>query len=150
LRGYDAGRLSSAASGFARSRFRADYRSPREILALIHARMNRAEQAWRYAEDNLARGLLEDLNRATDPLEISIRNQVSKLDESLLPLLGTTKLSEDQKRLREQLSRQRQDLLDLLTKRAAARSASLLLSRESIQKQIPPEAALVFWLAGKG
>src|SRR5262249_40678226 len=132
---------------FGRTLFWADTVAPRESLAVLHAGLNKPEEAWQYAEENLARGLLDDLAGIADPVDVGFRSQVEKIDEQLLPLFGAAKLSEEKKRLREELIRQRQDILNQLSKRSAIRSAALVLPRVDIQKAIPTDGALVFWVA---
>jgi tetratricopeptide (TPR) repeat protein len=150
LPGYDIGRVSRAASSFDRPLLQPHARAPRECLAVLHARINRTEQAWQYAEENLARGLLEALFSSADPDDNSLRQHVEKLDARLLSLFGTAKLSEDQERLRDELARQRQEALTQLGQRAAARSTALVWPRQRIQKQIPTDTAIVIWVAALG
>jgi hypothetical protein len=146
LAAHDLGRITSAESGFGRSYFGARSRNPRQALAVVYARQGKAEQAWSLAEENLARGLLDDLNKASDPLQATVRSQVAKLDERLVVLFGNAELSPEQKRQREQLLSRRKELLEELSKRAADRSARLVWSRQRIQKQIPADAAALFWV----
>src|SRR5262249_51165097 len=81
LPGHDFGRIDSAHTGFGRSHFGARSLNPRQALAVAHAREGKAEPAWQYAEEDLARGLVDDLHRASDPLDAGSRAQVARLDE---------------------------------------------------------------------
>jgi tetratricopeptide (TPR) repeat protein len=146
LTGSDSSRVASGESGFDRSLFRARVLAPRTGLALAHATLNEPRLAWEYAETGLARGLLDDLTTSAEPDDRSLAFHLQQLDERLLPLYGLAKLSDGQKRLREELSHQRRDLLAGQSKRAAERSAAAVRSLEQIQKQIPADAALIFWI----
>jgi tetratricopeptide (TPR) repeat protein len=146
LPGRDVARLDSAASGFDRSLYMVRAITPRSALAVIYAQLKMGERAWQYAEADLARGLLDDLIGASDRPEPRLAAHLRQLDQRLLPLFGLLKFSDDQEQLREELSQQRRDVLAELSKFAAARSAAAVWSQERIQKQIPPDAALVLWL----
>jgi CHAT domain-containing protein/tetratricopeptide (TPR) repeat protein len=146
LLGHEAGRLGSATSGFERSLFRARALSPRLGLAVTHALLNEADRAWQHAEADLARGLLDDLASSADQHDHGPRAQLQQLEQQLLPLLGLPDLSTEQKRRRNELSRQRREVQARLSKLATDRSTAAVWSLERIQKQVPTDAALVLWL----
>jgi tetratricopeptide (TPR) repeat protein len=149
LPGYEAGRLARASSGFDRALAHADRLTPRERLAVAHARLKEPALAWRHAEAGLARNLLDDRAGAA-PEDAEVRNRLRHLDERLLPLFGLEKPTEDQERLRDQLARQRREVLAHLGKQAASLSADRVWPLERIQKQLPADAAVLLWLGGKG
>jgi tetratricopeptide (TPR) repeat protein len=149
LAGYDIGRIDSNLSGFDRSLFAAATPSPRPVLAVALAQLGRSQEAWQQAEADLARGLLDDLpgkktESADDPRPRLTR--VRRLDVLLVPLLTTSKLPAARLQQRDDLLRQRKQLLAELSRQAAQRSAGKVLSLKRIQEQIPADAALVYWL----
>ncbi len=146
LLAVDQSRLASATSGFERSLFRARHLGPRAGLAVAHALLKEPDRAWQHAEEDLARGLLDDLVASPDRPDQGLKLRLRQLDDQLLPLLRPGKPSDEQKRLREQLSRQRRSVLEQLGKLAAARAAEAVWPLERIRKQLPADAALVFWL----
>jgi tetratricopeptide (TPR) repeat protein len=148
LPGHDVARLQHADAGFDRALAGADSRTPRQSLALAHARRGRAERAWQYAEADLARNLLDDLAGAASS-DARLLAELSRLDARLVPLFGQAGLDERQKRLRDELARQRRDTLARLSKQAAARSAGLVWSLPRVQKQLPADAAVVLWVSGQ-
>jgi CHAT domain-containing protein/tetratricopeptide (TPR) repeat protein len=149
LPGQEVARLHSAASGFDRAVATARTVSPQTLLALGLARLDRPADAFGHAEAGLARGLLDDLAfRATEDGRhaASLQAHLDQLDSQLLPLLGRTTLSDDQKTLRDKLVRQRQQTLARLSRLAADASARQVLPLPDIQKQLADDAALVFWV----
>jgi tetratricopeptide (TPR) repeat protein len=149
LLGHDAGRLARASSGFDRALADADRLTPQEGLALAHVRLEQPALAWRHAEAGLARNLLDDRAGAA-PVDAALLSQLRRLDERLLTLFGREKPSEDQERLRDELTRQRRDVLAQMSRQAAARSAGLVWPLPRIQEQLPANAAVVVWLGGLG
>src|SRR5262249_19545478 len=126
LLGHDIGRLDSAGSGFDRSLFLAKQISPRVELALGLARLNEGAEAWTYAEQSLARGLLDDLTGASTKANRGQVSRLRKLDERLGPLLVAAKLSRDQESLRDELTHQRRALLKKLSEDQAEQWATLV------------------------
>jgi CHAT domain-containing protein/Tfp pilus assembly protein PilF len=149
LLGYDAGRLGRAASGFDRALAGANFLLPRDGLALAHARLGEPALAWQHAEAGLARNLLDD-RAAAAPEDASSLSHLRRLDDRLLPLFGLERPSEDQRRLRDELTRQRRAVLARLSQQAATRSAELVWPLQRIQEQWPSDAALVLWLGLPG
>jgi tetratricopeptide (TPR) repeat protein len=149
LLGHDAGSLARASSGFDRALWGANFYTPRQGLVLAHARLNEPVLAWQHAEADLARGLLDDLGAALDE-DVALAGQLHRLDQRLLPLLASAKLSADQQRLRRELTGQRRDLLTRLARDVATRSAGRVWSLERIQKHLPADAALVLWVSPLG
>jgi hypothetical protein len=149
LPGQEAARFHRAGSGFDRALAAAKAVSPHALLALGLARLERPADAFAHAEASLARGLLDDLT-AHSPDEArqvdSLRGQLDALDRRLLPLFGRTALSAQQKELRDDLTRQRRDVLSRLSRLAADVSARQLLPLADIQKQLPDDAAVLLWL----
>jgi tetratricopeptide (TPR) repeat protein len=150
LPGFEVGRQDSASSGFGRSEVRALDFSPRAGLAVALAHRGEFREAWRFAEESLARGLLDDLAREDDPADRSLRDQLDQHNRRLVALYAVAKPSPDQARLREELIRQCHDLVGRLRKQSARRSLARVRSLEDVQKHLPPDAALVFWLGPMG
>jgi CHAT domain-containing protein/tetratricopeptide (TPR) repeat protein len=148
LLGREVGRLQAASSGFLRAQFEAGKVSPRAALAACLARLGQPLQAWQHAEARLARGLLDDLDADQgDPSSPDVRlAYLQQLDSRLLPLLALEKPSEQQKQRLQELSHERRQLLAALAREAGERAARRVLPLASIQKHIPADAALVFWL----
>jgi tetratricopeptide (TPR) repeat protein len=149
LAGHDVGRLDSNASGFDRSLFSAQGASPRPLLAACLARLGRPKEAWRHAEADLARGLLDELPAdagGSGPDSRTVRAQLRRLDERLVPLLSSAELPAGQRALRDDLVGQRRRLLAALARQAAARSTARVRPLSAIQEQIPADAALLLWV----
>src|SRR5262249_20844921 len=73
--------------------------------------------------------------------------RLRRLDDLLVPLLTTSKLPAARLQQRDDLLRQRKQLLAELSRQAAERSAGKVLSLKRIQEQVPAEAALVYWVS---
>jgi tetratricopeptide (TPR) repeat protein len=144
FRASAAARSFVAGSGFDHAIFHADHTPPGEALAVCLARLGEPALAWEYAEASLARGLLDDLQGST-PRDEQAWARLARLDALLVPMLGRA-LPPDQRRRRDDLHRQRAELLGALARQAADASARLVYPRERIQRQIPADAALVLWL----
>jgi tetratricopeptide (TPR) repeat protein len=149
LLGHDAGRLARASSGFDRALLGADRLTPRQGLAVAHARLKEPRRAWQYAEADLARALLDDRGKALAE-SATLLAQVDSLDRRLLLLLASASLSEDQKRLRQELTEQRRGLLKRLAGDLAASAGKRVWPLERIQKQLPADAALLLWVSALG
>ncbi len=147
LLGHEFGRLKAADSGFDRSLFRAEELSPRSALVVCMVRLEKPLQAWEYAEADLARGLLDDLLRSSETASDANKLcRLSKLDGALIPLLIQEKLTMEETTQRYTLAKERDGLLAELARIASRRSRDRVLPLENIQKQIPADAAVVFWL----
>jgi CHAT domain-containing protein/Tfp pilus assembly protein PilF len=144
LPGQEVARFHEAASGFDRALASRKTLSPREVLALGLARLHQPESAFAHADAAMGRAVLDDLVR-TNTNVTALETQLANLDGRLLPLFGK-ELSRQQRRLREELIEQRRELSSEMTRRAATLSASQLLGLADIQKQIPRQAALLFWI----
>jgi tetratricopeptide (TPR) repeat protein len=151
LLGRECGRLDAASSGFDRSVYRADEISPGAALAVCLVREGKAGPAWEQAESDLARGLLDDLLRGVagpaSTAETTLLDRLRQLDEMLLPLLsGNRDLTADDKKQRDNFTRQRDQLRNELASQAVKRASARVLPLADVQKQLPADAALVFWL----
>jgi tetratricopeptide (TPR) repeat protein len=147
LLAHDIARLDRASSGFERAL--GSKLSPRPVLAAVLAERGEALEAWQQAEADFARGLLDDLADAGAKADEDPAVQLARLhkvDEHLVPLLTSAKLGIGQKEQRDDLLRQRQELFDSLSKRAAAKAAERILALEKIQQHLPADAALLFWI----
>jgi tetratricopeptide (TPR) repeat protein len=139
-------RASATSAGFDRSRFAVHGTSTRINLAIALARLGMPRSAYRYAEANLARGLLEDLGAGQEDMAAAEASRLEKLDERLEPLLGRADLNAAQRGLHDELLRQRREVLAGRSRRLAAAAQRLLLGVDAIQRHIPVDAALVLWL----
>ncbi len=147
LLGHECGRLQASRSGFDRALFRADRHSPRAALAACLVRLGQPVQAWEHAESDLARGLLDDwLRPADDAAEAGPLARLGGLDQALLPLLFRSDLTAEERKRRDTLARERDTLLADLANAAARRARQRVLPLVEVQKQVPPDVALVFWL----
>jgi tetratricopeptide (TPR) repeat protein len=147
LLGHEYGRLRASPSGFDRSLFRAQYVSPRAALATCLVRLKEPVRAWEQAESDLARGLLDDLlPSAEGAAETDKLARISRLEQALLRLLSRETLNAEQSQQRDALTRERDALLTELARHAAQRALNRVLPLERIRKQVPADAALIFWL----
>jgi tetratricopeptide (TPR) repeat protein len=147
---FEVARLRLAPSGFDRAA--AARIRPHDGLALCLAQQGKGPDAWRAAEDGLARGLLDDLALpadATDPRAAQRRQRavrLERLDALLLPLLTAEKLSADRRKERDRLAGERDGLLAEAGAEAARLAAERVLPPARIRGQLTPDAALVLWL----
>jgi tetratricopeptide (TPR) repeat protein len=149
LSDQETARYHIASSGFDRAEVFGQRINPHEWLALGMARLGQPRNAFRHAEASLARGLLDDLasEEPADRVRLaSLSAHLKTLDDKLVPLFGVAELSEDRKRLRDELSRQRREAISELSRLSAAVSARQVLPLWRIQKQIPADSALVLWM----
>jgi CHAT domain-containing protein len=149
LPGHEAARFQRATSGFDRA-IAARHLSPHALLALGLAHLGQPRNAFRHAEANLSRGLLDDVPAATTPAEARMVRDLNArrdmLDRRLLSSFRQTEQSAEQKEHREKLIRERRAVLSRLVRLAADVSARQVLPTAEIQRQLPEDAALVLWL----
>jgi CHAT domain-containing protein/Tfp pilus assembly protein PilF len=123
--------------------------SPYDLWSACLVRLGQPDDAWQAAETNRARGLLDDLAARLPKSGSSLRERrvrLDQLDQLILPLILAGELkSEDQARLKE-LRRERDELLDTLAREAAEQSRRAVYPLAAIQKQVPPDVALVLWI----
>jgi CHAT domain-containing protein/tetratricopeptide (TPR) repeat protein len=145
LLGQEFGRLQVNATGFERALFRDRYVSPQSALAGGLVRLQKPVQAWQHAEAAIARGLLDDLlpGESADPDKLA---RLNTLNQSLLPLLVRETLTAEEIQQRQIVTKERDELLAELAARAVQHSRDRVLPLPQIQKQIPSDAAIVFWL----
>jgi tetratricopeptide (TPR) repeat protein len=142
-------RINRDLAGFDRSLGEGRSLPPHTALAAALAGMGQAEQAFGFAEADLARGLLDSLGTGTvaqDHQHAAELARLAQLDRLLVPLLGRSDLTPTQRQDRETLLKERGDLLAGLSRLAARASADLLLPLAEIQKQVPVDAAVVLWV----
>jgi CHAT domain-containing protein/tetratricopeptide (TPR) repeat protein len=145
LPGHEVARFHKARSGFDRALAERGHNHPRQVLALCFARLHHPGNAFAHADASLGRALLDDLLGDTEVSALA--RQLAHLDESLVKLYGRAGLSKEEQVRREELAKQRQKVAFEMVKASAVASARQLLPLADIQKQIPQEAALVFWIA---
>jgi tetratricopeptide (TPR) repeat protein len=144
----EAARVAASASGFDRAQFAGARFSTHAALAAGLARLGWLRRAFRHAEADLARGLLDALADG-DPEAaeaVDAQQQARRLDERLLPLLGRSDLPADQAAQRDELVRQRQALLARVTQAAAEASRRRLLPVDAVQRHLAADEALVLWV----
>jgi tetratricopeptide (TPR) repeat protein len=149
---FEAARLRLARTGFDRAA--AARLQPHLGLALCLARQGKPADAWQAAEAGLGRGLLDDLTAlpAGPDEQRRLRQRsarLAQLDDLLLPLLTAPQLEGARRQRRDELGRERQALLEEVAREAADRSRREVYALGPIQKQLAPDAALVFWLDGR-
>jgi tetratricopeptide (TPR) repeat protein len=149
LLGYDAGRVGRAITGFERAQGNVDRLTPRNGLALLCARSKQPRQAWKFAEADLARNLLEDTT-APKGDDKGLSNQLQSLDQRMLKVLSKVNRTDEDRKLLLEMDRQRRSIQEALNKQIADRSAKLVWSLEQVQKQLLPDSAAIFWLAVLG
>src|SRR5207248_757245 len=118
---FETVRMMGSSTGFNRSQFSGSRFSTHAALAVGLARLGLPRSAFRHAEADLGRGLLDELS-PDDPdasAAAAALLQVRKLDERLLPLLGRSTLPREQRRLRDELLQERRTLLAGVARRAA-------------------------------
>jgi CHAT domain-containing protein/Tfp pilus assembly protein PilF len=149
LPGHEAARFQRATSGFDRA-IAARHFSPHALLALGLAHLGQPGNAFRHAEANLSRGLLDDVHPATTPDEArqvsDLNARRETLDRQLLSAFRQTDLSAEQEEMRDGLMRERRRILSRLVHIAAHISSRQVFPVGEIQKQLPRDGALVLWL----
>jgi tetratricopeptide (TPR) repeat protein len=148
LASHETSRGLATSAGFDRATFAGSRFSTQVALAVGLARLGYPRSAWRHAEADLARGLLDDIGGADPSLAEAahLRALARSLDARLLPLLTRRDLPDEQRRLREQLLRQSRQVNHQLARLSAEASARHLLPLAEVQRQVPADAALVLWL----
>jgi tetratricopeptide (TPR) repeat protein len=150
--GLEAARLRLASSTLDRA---AALRiQPHLGLAVCRARLDRPRDAWTAAEDGLARGLLDDLAaRVALPADAEAQRRntqraarLDALDRLLTPLLTREQLSEEQRRRRDELLRERSRLDAEAAEMAANASRQAVLPLADVQAALAADTALVFWV----
>jgi tetratricopeptide (TPR) repeat protein len=146
-----------AATGLERAA-RTGFASPLPSLAAVLARNGKPEAAWRRFEEGLARGTWDDLSArlrrpaAEQAKQAEFVNRLSRLDQILDNALTAQEPTPEQKQRREQSLSQRrhvQDELDAFAahlEKAYGPAAGEVFDRPTIQKSLPPDAALIGWL----
>jgi tetratricopeptide (TPR) repeat protein len=153
LPGQEVARFNTSSTGFGRALATARRGTARAALAVGLARLGQPRNAFRHAEASLARGLLDDLpgtKGSAGPRLTSLASRLRALDGRLLALFGRATLSEDQERLRDELSQQRRRVLSELAGMTADLSARQVLPLERIQGCLPGDVALLIWLEVRG
>jgi CHAT domain-containing protein len=154
--GFEAARLLSNTTGLERAAFAAR-ESPLPDLTACLARLGEARSAWEFGESNLARGLLDDLTagkaRPLAAAELQKQQErqgrLEQLNGQILNLVTARERSAADHQRLEQLTRERASLYADLAREAAELARKEVYSLEAIQKQLPPEVALVFWVDRK-
>jgi CHAT domain-containing protein/Tfp pilus assembly protein PilF len=151
---FDVARIRISYAGLERASFAADT-SPWPLVAALAARNGKPLEAWRALENDLARGLLDDL--AARPLtadernrELSFLGRLNRLDGQIAALLGTR--TEAARLKSEQLSKERDDLQSKLSQFQAELTAKYgfavgeVYDLHRIQSRLAADTALLTWL----
>jgi CHAT domain-containing protein/Tfp pilus assembly protein PilF len=155
-RSFLSARLHVAFTGLERAGFRADS-SPQSLLALLRARAGKAAAAWQAFEQDLARGLLDEVAARQRLLPVgqreeldALRGRCHLLERQLAALSGNRNAESrrQQDRVREQLDRAGRELRTLQAKRAKEHGpvAGAVYDLVRIQKSLADDTALVGWL----
>src|SRR5207244_6323842 len=155
--GFQAARLRISFGGLERTTFAAE-RSPLPLLAALLARNGKPLLAWQRLEENLARGLLDELGarqrlaREERDRLTSLLGRLQKLDERIAALLGMKEQTDARRKQIDDLRKERDGLQLELTQFQAALekkygpAAGEVYDLTRIQGQLPADAALVTWL----
>ncbi len=151
---YESARLLTAFSGADRALFTVSHSSPGQCLAAVLARRGHPRQAWQAAEADLARGLLDDLaGQALLDFPPAQRRRLGELNAELASLsrqilqahLSGNREEAGRKQLRDWVARSRK-LGDEVAALAAGQSRRQVASLDEVQRALPADAALVFWI----
>lgn len=145
---YEAGRLLATSSGFDRARFSMSRFQPHAALAVGLAHLGLPRSAWKHAEADLARGLLDDIGAAglVGADAAALLAQVRVLRERTSLLQTQSSGTEEQRRLLTKLGEEREQLEQQLSGMIAKASSRLIYPLEEIQQTIPTDTALVLWI----
>jgi CHAT domain-containing protein len=152
-RSFQAARMGISFSGLARAGFGVQ-QSPLRPLAVVLARNGKPAEAWKYFEDDLGRGLFDDLAaRSTRNLTDQERQYEEALQGKLAQvekqLGGEAKIDpqhrEALKRQHEQLIGEFNDLQAALQKKYTV-TAGQVFDLDKIQSALPDDAAIVAWV----
>jgi len=149
----EAARQRLAASGLDRAAA-VGILQPHFGLAACRVRLGRSAEAWAAAEAGLARGLLDDLtartalaaNPAADLQDRARAARRDVLDRVLTPLLTPERLTDAQRKDRDELLAERRQLDQESARTAARRSRQAVLPLADVQAALARDAALVFWM----
>jgi tetratricopeptide (TPR) repeat protein len=150
-------RLRSSASGLQRASFAAEH-SPYTLLAACQARNGKADAAWRSLEAGLARGLLDDLSAqqalpltpAEQEQQRSLNANLNRLDKEVDKLLaGPARDATAGEQLAKSIGQRTKTEADL-AQLAATLAERQVYELARIQRQVPPDAALLAWVDTKG
>jgi hypothetical protein len=141
-------------SGLERTHFTAEH-SPLPLLAAVAAQNGKPLAAWEAVEKNLARGLLDELS--AQPLKEAersrsqfLRQTLNRLDGQISALLSVA--TESSRKRTEELRQQREaaqaELAQFQSELADQYgvAAGQVYDLARIQRQLPPDAALVAWV----
>jgi tetratricopeptide (TPR) repeat protein len=156
VKSLDATRLFAAFTGLERAGAR---RSARPALAAVLARLGQPAEAWQHLEDDLGRGLLDELaarqdRRLTAPERARLGELTSELEKLDKLVESTPKGLDNAQRARrfQDLNRQRElasiALGELHSKLVQAHGALAgeVAKLNEIQAALPSDAALVTWV----
>jgi CHAT domain-containing protein/tetratricopeptide (TPR) repeat protein len=150
---FEAARLGVTAEGLDRA-VHAQERSPLPQLAACLARLGRSTDSWQRLEQHLGRGLLDDYSaRLGVSLSESDRRRLDeinarrlKIDREVSDFLNRKGGLAEHKKDFVELTQRRKSVQDALDQLAAELKQRDVFDLKHIQRQLPPEAALVGWL----
>jgi CHAT domain-containing protein/tetratricopeptide (TPR) repeat protein len=148
INGFTAARVQAGFSGLERMAFAESF-SPFPLAAALAARGGRADEAWRYLEQDLARSLLDDLaGRETGRLTSGERRRLQGLQERLAALnqkIQPSPASDTHQQEKLQLQAELARFQAELAVRYGP-EAGQVYDIGRIQARLPAQAALVAWL----
>ncbi len=150
---FEMARLGVAYRGLERADFGAQL-SPYNLRAAIAVRLQQSAGAWTALENDLARGLLDDLGAANDSLftadELRRRQELTQRLHELQPrtlhLLTSKDLSANARRELEALQTERSQISSQLAKLVAAVGQREVATLAQLRSALPPDAAWLAWL----
>ncbi len=150
---YEATRLTFAGHGLDRAVFGAE-RSPYSLLATTQVHLRNPSAAWATAENNLARGLSDELafrRKVTltpdeQKEQTALNARLNQLQPRILQLLSKQESTDREKDELTKLQVERRTLEAKLAELAVTLSQRELSSLPDVQAAIPADAALVLWV----
>jgi CHAT domain-containing protein/tetratricopeptide (TPR) repeat protein len=158
---FQKARLRVSSTGLDRSALSARQATPMVYLAALLARDGKPADAWRFLEDDLGRGLLDDLSaRTSRPLkpdqrlqEEALQGRISLLEKQLTALLDSKKaepekvanLRLERDKLMVQLGQFQADL-----EKQYGPAAGQVYDLKRIQDSLGPDTALIGWVDIEG
>lgn len=150
---FEASRLAIAKTGLDRATFGAKH-SPYSLLAATQARLGRSVEAWQAIENNLARGLLDQmtadaavrLNPVEQRQRVDLAAKLKSFEPRLLLLVSTQKRSAAEQVELDSVLAECRKLSASLAELAASLSKREVASRQDIQRALPVDAAWITWV----
>jgi CHAT domain-containing protein/tetratricopeptide (TPR) repeat protein len=154
--GFLSARLRVSFSGLGRASFAAN-RSHLPFLAALLARNGKPEMAWKYLEEDLGRGLLDDLSaRTTRTLSADERAQEETLQTKLASVERKISTAKKNSAQEVALVREQRDLTNKLVEfqgemeKKYGAAAGQVYDLERIRTLLPGDTAIIGWVDAGG